>query len=57
MIEQAKGMLMAQSATLDADGAFDLLRRASQRENIKLREIPAGIVERRLSAGVEDLRP
>jgi GAF domain-containing protein len=52
VIEQAKGMLMAQSANLDADGAFDLLRRASQRENVKLRDIALRIVERKgLSTG------
>jgi AmiR/NasT family two-component response regulator len=28
------------------DEAFDLLRRASQRENVKLRDIAARIVER-----------
>jgi len=48
VIEQAKGMLMAQSPGLDAEGAFDLLRRASQRENVKLRLIAQRIVERRL---------
>lgn len=47
VIEQAKGMLMAQSPDLTAEGAFDLLRRASQRENVKLREIAQRIVERR----------
>jgi GAF domain-containing protein len=47
VIEQAKGMLMAQSPNLDADAAFDLLRRASQRENVKLREIAQRIVDRK----------
>jgi GAF domain-containing protein len=47
VIEQAKGMLMAQSPTLDPDGAFELLRHASQRENVKLRDIARRIVERR----------
>lgn len=46
-IEQAKGMLMAQTPGITADDAFDLLRRASQRENVKLREIARRIVERR----------
>ena len=50
VIEQAKGILMARSPGLHADGAFDLLRRASQRENVKLREIAERIVERRSSA-------
>lgn len=47
VIEQAKGMLMAQSPALTAEVAFTLLRAASQRENVKLREIAARIVERR----------
>lgn len=47
VIEQAKGMLMAQSPSLDPDAAFDLLRRASQRENVKLRDIAVRIVERK----------
>ncbi|HVL05823.1 MAG TPA: GAF and ANTAR domain-containing protein [Acidimicrobiales bacterium] len=47
VIEQAKGMLMAQSPGITADDAFDVLRRASQRENVKLRDIATRIVERR----------
>ena len=43
-IEQAKGILIAQSG-VDADEAFDLLRRASQRENRKLRDVAADIVQ------------
>ncbi|MGY1672493.1 ANTAR domain-containing protein [Geodermatophilus sp. SYSU D00710] len=43
VIEQAKGVLMAQRG-VDADGAFDILRAASQRYNRKLRDIAAGIV-------------
>ena len=46
VIEQAKGMLMARSDTLDDEGAFDLLRTASQRENVKLRDIALRIVHR-----------
>ena len=46
VIEQAKGMLMARSPRLTADEAFDLLRKASQRENVKLRLIAQRIVER-----------
>jgi GAF domain-containing protein len=42
-IEQAKGILMAQSH-VSADEAFNALKRASQRENIKLREIAHRIV-------------
>ncbi|MCU1499219.1 MAG: Response regulator with antiterminator output domain [Acidimicrobiales bacterium] len=46
-IDQAKGMLMAQTIGLDADGAFDVLKKASQRENVKIRDIAARIIERR----------
>ena len=49
VIEQAKGILMARSPHLNADEAFDLLRKASQRENVKLREIAQRIVDRRQS--------
>src|ERR1700712_3739587 len=45
VIEQAKGILMAQSR-VDSDEAFDQLRRASQRQNRKLRDIAKDIVER-----------
>jgi GAF domain-containing protein len=44
-IEQAKGILMAQSRVTPEE-AFQLLVRASQRENRKLREIAAEIVDR-----------
>lgn len=47
VIEQAKGILMARSPRLTADEAFDMLRKASQRENIKLRDIAQRIVDRR----------
>jgi GAF domain-containing protein len=43
VIEQAKGMLMA-AQRCDEDTAFELLVRASQRENVKLREIAQRIV-------------
>jgi GAF domain-containing protein len=49
VIEQAKGILMARSPELTADDAFGLLRHASQRENVKLREIAQRIVDRRPS--------
>jgi GAF domain-containing protein len=42
-IEQAKGILIEQSG-VTSDEAFELLRRASQRENRKLREIALEIV-------------
>jgi transcriptional regulator with GAF, ATPase, and Fis domain len=47
VIEQAKGMLMARSPDLTAEQAFDLLRSASQRENVKLRLIAQRIVDRK----------
>jgi transcriptional regulator with GAF, ATPase, and Fis domain len=50
VIEQAKGMLMARSPSLTPDDAFDLLRKASQRENVKLRDIAQRIVERKSSS-------
>jgi len=50
VIEQAKGMLMAQSPELTPDAAFDLLRRASQRENLKLRDIAQRMVDRRAAS-------
>ena len=43
-IEQAKGILMA-ARRCDPDEAFQILVRASQRENRKLREVAARIVE------------
>jgi GAF domain-containing protein len=50
-IEQAKGVIMAQSG-IPADAAFEVLVRASQRENRKLRDIAADIV-RRASGGAD----
>lgn len=47
VIEQAKGMLMAQTPGLSADHAFAMLRSVSQRENVKLREVARRIVDRR----------
>ena len=44
VIEQAKGVLMAQR-DCGADEAFDMLRRASQRENVKLRDVAQRIVD------------
>ena len=44
VIEQAKGMLMA-AKRCDEEHAFQMLVNASQRENIKLRDIAARIVE------------
>jgi len=44
VIEQAKGILMAQSQCSSDAEAFDLLRRASQRSNIPVRKLAAQIV-------------
>jgi hypothetical protein len=53
-IEQAKGVLMMTYA-IDADGAFALLRRYSQLENVKVRDVARNVVEamsgRELPAG------
>jgi AmiR/NasT family two-component response regulator len=43
VIEQAKGKLMA-SGRYHADQAFEVLARASQRSNIRLRDMADGIV-------------
>jgi AmiR/NasT family two-component response regulator len=45
VIEQAKGILMATQGC-GPDEAFDILRRASQRQNRKLRLIAENIVSR-----------
>ena len=52
VIEQAKGILMG-AQRCSADEAFQILVRASQRENRKLREIAEDIVTRTLQAGSE----
>lgn len=57
VIEQAKGILMGQSPELTADDAFDVLRQASQRENVKLRDIAQRIVGRRQSSGTSMEHP
>ena len=44
VIGQAQGMLMALHR-LSADEAFDLLRRASQQRNVKLRDVARSVVE------------
>jgi dihydrodipicolinate synthase/N-acetylneuraminate lyase len=44
VIEQAKGIIMAQNGCWPEE-AFDLLRRASQRANVKVRELAVQIVE------------
>jgi hypothetical protein len=49
VIEQAKGIIMAQCGWPE-DQAFDALRRASQRENVKLREVAARVVATAVSS-------
>ena len=50
VIEQAKGILMAQTGC-GAEQAFDMLRRASQRSNVKVRDLASAIVYQ--AAGAE----
>jgi GAF domain-containing protein len=54
-IEQAKGILMG-AQRCSADEAFQILVRASQRENRKLREIAEDIVSRAQQAGSNEGR-
>ena len=49
LIEQAKGIIMAQYGWPE-DQAFDAMRRMSQQENIKVRELAASIVAQARSA-------
>jgi hypothetical protein len=44
VIEQAKGIIIAQQGC-EPEEAFDLLRRVSQRTNVKLHSLAAQIVE------------
>ncbi len=50
VIGQAKGIIMAQQ-NVSADEAFEILRRASQRMNVKLREIAERVASRTPPAG------
>jgi hypothetical protein len=50
VIEQAKGILMAE-AGCGPDEAFDMLRRASQRMNVPVRDLAADIVQRTTARG------
>ena len=50
IIEQAKGMLMAAQGC-DENAAFDLLVQASQRENVKLRDVAQRIVDEAVARG------
>ena len=56
VIEQAKGIIMAQSHCGDAQ-AFDLLRRASQRSNVPVRELAAQIVAKTAQVPLNRARP
>ena len=55
VIEQAKGILMAQSRC-SADEAFAMLRGASQRSNVKVRDLAEDIVGR-VSASGQRVQP
>ena len=55
VIEQAKGILMAQTGC-GADEAFGMLRRASQRSNVRVRELADRIVGRATAAAAGKLR-
>lgn len=50
VIEQAKGMIMAAQG-MDEDQAFEVLTRASQRENRKLRDIAKRMVDDAVARG------
>lgn len=56
VIEQAKGILMAQHRC-GPDEAFDLLRHASQRANVKVSVLAARIVEQVAAPEREDTPP
>lgn len=53
-IGQAQGLLMRQR-DLDASGAFDLLRQASQHHNVKLRDLAADLVTAHEDGSFDDL--
>jgi GAF domain-containing protein len=55
VIEQAKGILMATMA-ISADEAFDVLRRSSQHENRKLRDLAAAVVAAAAAGRPAELR-
>jgi GAF domain-containing protein len=53
VIEQAKGVLM-RDHHCDAEEAFEILKRASQHSNRKLRDVAAGIVADAISGSLPD---
>jgi hypothetical protein len=55
VIEQAKGIIMVQCGWPE-DQAFEALRRASQRENMKLRDVAAKIVARTTRLAADETR-
>jgi hypothetical protein len=55
LIEQAKGVVMGR-AGLDADGAFALLVRVSQQQNVKLRRLADALLAQVTGTPVEDRR-
>ncbi len=55
VIEQAKGIIMVQCGWPE-DRAFEALRRASQRENMKLRDIAAKIVAKTTRLAPDETR-
>ncbi len=56
LVGQAQGILMERER-ITADQAFDVLRRASQHMNIKLREVAATLVETGESPETGPTRP
>lgn len=54
VIEQAKGIIMARDRCTP-DDAFDTLRRISQQQNVKLRNVAEAIVEAARKAGIDEL--
>lgn len=56
VIEQAKGIIMCQSRCGEGE-AFDMLRRASQRSNVPVRELAAQIVARTAGTGTPPAGP
>jgi hypothetical protein len=56
VIEQAKGVIMAQRGWTE-EQAFDALRRASQRENVKVRDLAAMIVAGTVASPPRARRP
>jgi hypothetical protein len=55
VIEQAKGIVMAQ-ARCGPDEAFELLRLASQRSNVKVRDLAADLVQQTASGAAPGTR-